>query len=173
MVEEYAEWFRSSYGLDVVTLRYGNVYGPRQDPSGDAGVIAIFCERLLTGRPPIVFGDGTQTRDFVYVGDVAAANLAAADADSLPHRVYNVGTGTEVSIRELLRATATAAGADPDAVVAVVAPRGRARCTAAVSTSAAPSANSSSTGPCRWSRACAAPSAGSAAGEMTRTPACP
>ena len=123
VVEEYAEWFRCSFGLDVVTLRYGNVYGPRQDPTGDAGVIAIFCERLLTGRPPIVFGDGTQTRDFVYVGDVAAANLAAADTPDLPHRVYNVGTGIEVSIRELLRATATAAGADPDAVVAVPAPR--------------------------------------------------
>ena len=122
VVEEYAEWFRCSSGLDVVTLRYGNVYGPRQDPTGDAGVVAIFCERLLTGRPPIVFGDGTQTRDFVYVGDVAAANLAAADAADLPHRVYNVGTGIEVSIRELLRATAEAAGADPDAVVAVPAP---------------------------------------------------
>jgi UDP-glucose 4-epimerase len=123
VVEEYAEWFRRTSGLDVVTLRYGNVYGPRQDPTGDAGVVAIFCERLITGRTPIVFGDGTQTRDFVYVGDVAAANLAAADAAVLPHRVYNVGTGTEVSIRELLRTTATAAGTDPDAVVSVPAPR--------------------------------------------------
>jgi len=123
VVEEYAEWFRISFGLDVVTLRYGNVYGPRQDPTGDAGVVAIFCERLLTGRSPIVFGDGTQTRDFVYVGDIAAANLAAADAAALPHRVYNVGAGTEVSIRELLAATATAAGADPDAVLAIPAPR--------------------------------------------------
>jgi UDP-glucose 4-epimerase len=123
VVEEYAEWFRRTAGLDVVTLRYGNVYGPRQDPTGDAGVVAIFCERLLAGRRPVVFGDGTQTRDFVYVGDVAAANLAAADAAELPHRVYNVGTGTEVSIRELLRATAVAAAADPEAVVAVPAPR--------------------------------------------------
>src|SRR5215207_4423874 len=80
VVEQYADWFRSSSGLDVVTLRYGNVYGPRQDPTGDAGVVAIFCERLLTGRRPVVFGDGTQTRDFVYVGDVAKANLAAPDA---------------------------------------------------------------------------------------------
>jgi UDP-glucose 4-epimerase len=106
-----------------VTLRYGNVYGPRQDPTGDAGVVAIFCKRLLTGRRPVVFGDGTQTRDFVYVGDVAAANLAAADAAVLPHRVYNVGTGTEVSIHELLRAAAEAAGAGPDAVAAVPAPQ--------------------------------------------------
>ena len=59
VVEEYADWFRSSSGLDVVTLRYGNVYGPRQDPTGDAGVVAIFCERLLAGRRPVVFGDGT------------------------------------------------------------------------------------------------------------------
>jgi UDP-glucose 4-epimerase len=123
VVEQYADWFRSSSGLDVVTLRYGNVYGPRQDPTGDAGVVAIFCERLLTGRRPVVFGDGTQTRDFVYVGDVAKANLAAADAAVLPHRVYNVGTGTEVSIHDLLRATAEAAGTDPDAVVAVPAPQ--------------------------------------------------
>ena len=113
VVEEYADWFRSSSGLDVVTLRYGNVYGPRQDPTGDAGVVAIFCERLLTGRRPVVFGDGTQTRDFVYVGDVAAANLAAADAAVLPHRVYNVGTGTEVSIHDLLRATAEGRGHRP------------------------------------------------------------
>jgi UDP-glucose 4-epimerase len=123
VVEEYAEWFRSTSGLDVVTLRYGNVYGPRQDPTGDAGVVAIFCERLLTGREPVVFGDGAQTRDFVFVHDVAAANLAAADATVLPHRVYNVGTGVEVSILSLLRSVAVAAGADPDAVVAVPAPR--------------------------------------------------
>jgi UDP-glucose 4-epimerase len=123
VVEEYAEWFRSTSGLDVVTLRYGNVYGPRQDPTGDAGVVAIFCERLLTGREPVVFGDGAQTRDFVFVQDVAAANLAAADATVLPHRVYNVGTGVEVSILSLLRSVAVAAGADPDAVVAVPAPR--------------------------------------------------
>jgi UDP-glucose 4-epimerase len=123
VVEQYAEWFRSTSDLDVVTLRYGNVYGPRQDPTGDAGVVAIFCERLLSGRAPTVFGDGTQTRDFVYVGDVAAANLAAADATLLPHRIYNIGTGVEVSIRALLRAAATAAGADPDVVVAIPAPR--------------------------------------------------
>jgi UDP-glucose 4-epimerase len=121
--EQYGAWFRSVHGLDVVTLRYGNVYGPRQDPTGDAGVVAIFCERLLAGRRPVVFGDGTQTRDFVYVGDVAKANLAAADAAVLPHRVYNVGTGTEVSIHDLLRAAAEAAGTDPDAVVAVLAPQ--------------------------------------------------
>jgi UDP-glucose 4-epimerase len=116
VVEEYADWFRSSSGLDVVTLRYGNVYGPRQDPTGDAGVVAIFCERLLAGRRPVVFGDGTQTRDFVYVADVAAANLAAAAIEDPRHRAYNIGTGVEVSILELARATAVAAGVDPQAV---------------------------------------------------------
>jgi len=122
VVEEYADWFRSSSGLDVVTLRYGNVYGPRQDPTGDAGVVAIFCERLLTGRRPVVFGDGTQTRDFVYVGDVAAANLAAAARKDPRHRVYNIGTGVEVSILELVRATAVAAGVDPRSVPPLPAP---------------------------------------------------
>jgi UDP-glucose 4-epimerase len=121
--EQYCEIFTRLHGLSTVSLRYGNVYGPRQDPTGDAGVVAIFCERLLAGRRPVVFGDGTQTRDFVYVGDVAKANLAAADAAVLPHRVYNVGTGTEVSIHDLLRAAAEAAGTDPDAVVAVPAPQ--------------------------------------------------
>ena len=122
VVEQYAEWFRTSSGLDVVTLRYGNVYGPRQDPTGDAGVVAIFCERLLTGRRPVVFGDGTQTRDFVYVADVAAANLAAAAIKDPRHRVYNIGTGVEVSILELVRATAVAAGVDPRSVPPLPAP---------------------------------------------------
>ena len=96
---------------------------PPPDPTGDAGVVAIFCERLLTGREQGVFGDGAEMPDFVFVHDVAAANLAAADATVLPHRVYNVGTGVEVSILSLLRSVAVAAGADPDAVVAVPAPR--------------------------------------------------
>ena len=121
-VEEYAAWFRRASALDVVSLRYGNVYGPRQDPAGDAGVVAIFCQRLLAGHRPVIFGDGTQTRDFVYVGDVAAANLAAADAPDLPHRIYNIGTGVEVSIRELLDAVTVATGADPRTVSALPAP---------------------------------------------------
>ena len=116
VVEKYAEWFRRASALDVVTLRYGNVYGPRQDPTGDAGVVAIFCERLLARRPPIVFGDGSQTRDFVFAADVAAANLAAADTADLRHRTYNIGTGVEVSILELVAAVATATGVDPGSV---------------------------------------------------------
>ncbi|WP_214365472.1 NAD-dependent epimerase/dehydratase family protein [Pseudonocardia sp. H11422] len=113
--EEYGSWFRQARGLDVVTLRYGNVYGPRQDPAGDAGVIALFCDRILTGRRPLVFGDGRQTRDYVFVGDIVAANLAAAAAEAPAHDRYNVGTGTEVSVLELIAAVAEAAGIDPAA----------------------------------------------------------
>ena len=110
--EDYGSLFRQLHGLDVLTLRYGNVYGPRQDPTGDAGVIAIFCERALTGSRPIVFGDGRQTRDFVYVGDIVAANIAAAAASSPAHDRYNVGTGTEVSVLELVMEIARAAEMD-------------------------------------------------------------
>lgn len=113
--EHYARWFRRMRGLDVVTLRYGNVYGPRQDPRNDAGVIAIFCDRVLAGCRPIVYGDGLQTRDYVFVADIAAVNLAAATAAELPDTVYNVGTGTEVSVLELAEAVAAAAGVDPAA----------------------------------------------------------
>lgn len=107
--EEYGAWFRDAHGLDVVTLRYGNVYGPRQDPGGDAGVIAILCDRVLGGVRPLVFGDGRQTRDYVYVGDVAAANAAAALVPEPPHRVYNVGSGVETSVLDLIAAVARAA----------------------------------------------------------------
>lgn len=102
--EEYAAWFRRSRGLDVITLRYGNVYGPRQDPAGDAGVVAIFSERLLSGLPPVIYGDGQQTRDYVFVEDIVAANLAAGDAQKLQHTVYNIGTGREVSVLDLAAA---------------------------------------------------------------------
>jgi len=111
--ECYARWFRRMHGLDVVTLRYGNVYGPRQDPRDDAGVIAIFCGQALAGRRPTVYGDGCQTRDYVYVTDVAAANLVAARASELAHTEYNVGTGIEVNVLELARAVAAAADVDP------------------------------------------------------------
>jgi UDP-glucose 4-epimerase len=108
--ERYADWFRRARGLDIVTLRYGNVYGPRQDPSGDAGVIAAFCDAALHRRAPTIFGDGEQTRDFVFVSDIVAANLAAARAPRLAHHTYNVGTGREVSVTELAEAVAVAAG---------------------------------------------------------------
>ncbi len=111
--ECYARWFRRMRGLEVVTLRYGNVYGPRQDPRGDAGVVAIFCDRVLAGRRPTVYGDGRQTRDYVFVSDIAAANLAAAACPQPAYGEYNVGTGTEVSVLELAAAVAAAAGTDP------------------------------------------------------------
>jgi UDP-glucose 4-epimerase len=100
--ESYCGLFRRLHGLSTVSLRYGNVYGPRQDPLGEAGVIAIFCGKLRDGGRPTIFGDGTQTRDYDYVGDVVAANLAAAGADG--PGPYNVGTGVETSVLELVDA---------------------------------------------------------------------
>ncbi len=105
--EHYLGCIASMYGIDAVSLRYGNVYGPRQDPRGEAGVAAIFTERLLRGDPPLIFGDGKQTRDYVYVEDVARANVAALAGGS---GAYNIGTGREVSVLELLDAIRHAAG---------------------------------------------------------------
>jgi UDP-glucose 4-epimerase len=107
--ETYCGWYERLYGLSSVILRYGNVYGPRQDPHGEAGVVAIFCGKLLAGERPLIFGDGRQTRDYVYVGDVVAANLAAA-AHPEAHGAYNIGTGTESSVVEVLGALRQAAG---------------------------------------------------------------
>ncbi|MDT0353516.1 NAD-dependent epimerase/dehydratase family protein [Pseudonocardia charpentierae] len=112
-VEQYARWFREAKGLDVRTLRYGNVYGPRQDPAGDAGVIARFCYLALHGVRPTIYGDGRQTRDFVFVHDVATANLAIAAAVDLPQTAYNIGTGVEVDLLELAEAVAAAANLAP------------------------------------------------------------
>ncbi|HEY0632051.1 MAG TPA: GDP-mannose 4,6-dehydratase, partial [Thermoleophilaceae bacterium] len=98
--ENYCSLFRRLHGLSTVSLRYGNVYGPRQDPLGEAGVIAIFCGKLLEGGRPMVFGDGKQTRDYDYVGDVVSANLAAAETDT--PGPYNVGTGRETTVLELV-----------------------------------------------------------------------
>ena len=112
--EEYCALMGRVYGLPTVTLRYGNVFGPRQDPGGEAGVIAIFAGRLLAGQTPVVFGDGLQTRDYTFVGDIVAANLAAAEH---PHvnGAYNIGTGVESSVIEVLDALREAAGVDADA----------------------------------------------------------
>jgi UDP-glucose 4-epimerase len=95
------------YGVEFVALRYSNVYGPRQDPHSEAGVVAIFTERLLKGEVPTINGDGTQTRDYVYVADVVAANLAAISA---PAAAYNVATGTECDVNELHRRLARIIG---------------------------------------------------------------
>jgi UDP-glucose 4-epimerase len=107
--EAYCGWYERLYGLSSVTLRYGNVYGPRQDPHGEAGVIAIFCGKLIAGGRPKIFGDGRQTRDYAYVGDIVAANLAAA-AHPEAHGAYNVGTGVEASVLEVVAALREAAG---------------------------------------------------------------
>ena len=98
--EGYCELFRRLHGLSTVSVRYGNVYGPRQDPLGEAGVIAIFCGKLLAGEQPTIFGDGNQTRDYVFVGDVVEANLAAAERDAVG--AINIGTGTETSVLDLV-----------------------------------------------------------------------
>jgi UDP-glucose 4-epimerase len=100
--ERYCEIFGRLHGLSTVSLRYGNVYGPRQDPLGEAGVIAIFCGKLLDGTRPTIFGDGLQTRDYVYVGDVVEANLRAAESEATG--AFNVGLGVEVNVLELVEA---------------------------------------------------------------------
>jgi len=96
--EEYLAAYNRLYGTRHVSLRYGNVYGPRQDPKGEAGVVAIFLGALARGETPRIFGDGSQTRDYVYAGDVARASLAAAGQDG---GVFNVGSGIETSVLEL------------------------------------------------------------------------
>jgi UDP-glucose 4-epimerase len=107
--ERYCGWYGRLYGMKAITLRYGNVYGPRQDPKGEAGVIAIFAGRLLDGRRPTIYGDGHQTRDYTFVGDIVAANLTAA-AHPEAHGEYNVGTGVESSVLEVVAALRDAAG---------------------------------------------------------------
>jgi len=97
--EQYLRVFQQTQGLDYAALRYANVYGPRQDPLGEAGVVAIFIHALLAGREATIFGDGEQTRDFVYVGDVVRANLLAADR-STPEPM-NIGTGVGTSVNQI------------------------------------------------------------------------
>jgi UDP-glucose 4-epimerase len=100
--EGYCELYTRLYGLSTVALRYGNVYGPRQDVHGEAGVVAIFCGHVLDGRAPTVFGDGRQTRDWVEVSDVVRANLLAAEVDVTGP--VNIGRGHETSVLDLLEA---------------------------------------------------------------------
>jgi len=110
--EEYLAAYNRLHGSGHVSLRYGNVYGPRQDPHGEAGVVAIFFNCFLAGTTPLIYGDGRQTRDYVFAGDVARATVAAADRDG---GVYNVGTGRETSVLELYGLCRDAAGVDVDA----------------------------------------------------------
>ncbi|MGZ8797044.1 MAG: NAD-dependent epimerase/dehydratase family protein [Thermoanaerobaculia bacterium] len=108
-VEQYMNYFREVQGLSTVALRYANVYGPRQSWRGEAGVVAIFADRMLRGEPVTINGRGDQTRDFVYVGDVVAANMAVSERDDLSG-AFNVGTGVETSINELHDAMARLTG---------------------------------------------------------------
>ena len=100
-VEHYLYMYREVYDLDYVVLRYANVYGPRQDASGEGGVVAIFTDCLLRGMVPTVYGDGSQTRDFVYVKDIAKANILALGTGG--GQIINVSSGQETSVMELLR----------------------------------------------------------------------
>jgi UDP-glucose 4-epimerase len=107
--EEYLRGYNRLYGSTHVSLRYGNVYGPRQDPHGEAGVVAIFLGALASGDAPRIFGEGTQTRDYVYVGDVARATLLAVGYGG---GVLNVGTGKETSVLELFELCRRFAGSN-------------------------------------------------------------
>jgi UDP-glucose 4-epimerase len=107
--EGYLALYERLHGLSSVALRLGNVYGPRQDPLGEAGVIAIFCGLLRSGGRPTVYGDGTQTRDYIYVGDVVAAALAAAGSEL--SGAVNIGTGRETNVLELAEALGRLGGA--------------------------------------------------------------
>jgi UDP-glucose 4-epimerase len=98
--EGYMDLFRRLHGMSTVSLRYGNVFGPRQDPLGEAGVVAIFCGKALEGGTPTVFGDGLQTRDYVFVGDVVSANLAAVGSNA--GGSFNIGTGVETSVLDIV-----------------------------------------------------------------------
>jgi UDP-glucose 4-epimerase len=106
--EHYLRFFKAQHGLDFTALRYGNVYGPRQDPNGEAGVIAIFAKAFLRGKPVKITWDGEQTRDYVYVGDVAEANLLALERGS--GGCYVIGTNRKTSVNEIYRTLVEATG---------------------------------------------------------------
>jgi UDP-glucose 4-epimerase len=108
-MEHYVAVWAALYGIRGISLRYANIYGPRQNPHGEAGVVAIFCHRLLTGQTPVINGDGAQTRDFVYVEDAAAANLRALERPEAAGSV-NIATGIETSVNSLYARLAAAAG---------------------------------------------------------------
>jgi UDP-glucose 4-epimerase len=121
--EYYLAYYGRVHGIEHVALRFGNVYGPRQDPHGEAGVVAIFCSRILEGKPLTIFGDGLQTRDYVYVGDVARAVFLGVtgklpEAERVDARAFNVGTGIGTSVVDLARLLQQAAGSNADIVFA-------------------------------------------------------
>ena len=121
--EYYLSYYGRLHGIEHVAMRFGNVYGPRQDPHGEAGVVAIFCTRILEGKPLTIFGDGLQTRDYVYVGDVAQAVFAGVtgnipDAERVDARAFNVGTGVGTNVIDLAKLLQEAAGTDAQIVFA-------------------------------------------------------
>lgn len=107
-IEKYLHFYRETYGLDYVSLRYANVYGPRQNPFGEAGVVAIFAEKLLSGKEAVINGEGKQTRDFVFVDDVVEANLLALRYPKSD--IFNIGTGIETDINSIFRTLKKSAG---------------------------------------------------------------
>lgn len=113
--EKYLYVYGEIYGLDYVSLRYGNIYGPRQDPYGEAGVVAIFANKMLKGEAPTINGDGNQTRDYVYVEDVARSNLLALEKSS-KEKIINVGTGIETSVNEIFETIQKSLGTDIEPV---------------------------------------------------------
>ena len=117
--EYYLAYYGRLHGIDHVAMRFGNVYGPRQDPHGEAGVVAIFCTRILEGKPLTIFGDGLQTRDYVYVGDVARAVYLGATREIPPTgrvdaRAFNVGTGLGTSVVDLAKLLQQGAGSNAE-----------------------------------------------------------
>jgi UDP-glucose 4-epimerase len=108
VLHDYLAFFRSAHGLDFTVLALANVYGPRQDPTGEAGVVAIFLGAMLSGRQPVIYGDGKQTRDFVHISDIVAAFAAAVNRGS--GTVFNIGTAIETNVLELWDACARAVG---------------------------------------------------------------
>ncbi|NJD18170.1 MAG: NAD-dependent epimerase/dehydratase family protein, partial [Gemmatimonadetes bacterium] len=116
--EYYLHYYHRVRGMEYVAVRYSNVFGPRQDPHGEAGVVAIFCSRLLAGEPLTIFGDGEQTRDYVFVRDVVAANMLVSELEvggneGLDSYAFNVGTGSATSVNRLADVLERVAGRSP------------------------------------------------------------
>jgi UDP-glucose 4-epimerase len=110
--EQYLFYYKEVHGIDSVSLRYANIYGPRQNPEGEAGVVAIFTTRMLAHQQPIINGDGTQTRDYVYVDDVVQANVLALDCKG--SHVFNIGTGIETDVNQLFMYLRSATGSSAE-----------------------------------------------------------
>lgn len=111
-IEKYLHYYQKVHGLNYTVLRYGNVYGPRQNAHGEAGVVAIFCNKILNNQAPIINGDGKQTRDYVYVADVVSANLLALNDKKI--ETYNVGTGLENDVNKVAQLIKESLGTDLD-----------------------------------------------------------